>query len=140
MSFSSPPKTLGLTGCEIARYDDRLPLVAVGDEVEEQLAAGSVEGHEAQFVEDEQVDPVHPALEAREFASVACLEQHADEIGGAPEGDVPALARGLETECDREVRLPRADRAREDQVLRLLDPRAARRDSRPAPRLFPRRR
>jgi hypothetical protein len=69
----------------------------------------AVERHKAQLVEDEQVDTVHPALEARELASVAGLEQRAYQVGGAPEGDVPALPGGLEPEGDGEVRLPGAD-------------------------------
>ena len=39
------------------RHGDGAPLVPVGDEIEEQLATDAVEGHEAQFVDDEDVDP-----------------------------------------------------------------------------------
>ena len=41
---------------EIRRDDGGPSLVAIGDQIEEQLAADAVEGHEAQLVDDEHVD------------------------------------------------------------------------------------
>ena len=49
------------------------PLVAVGDQIEEQLAADPIEGHEAELVDDEDVDPQEPLLEPCELARVPRL-------------------------------------------------------------------
>ena len=42
---------------EVGGDDRRAPLVAVGEEVEDQLTAGALEGHEAELVDDQQRDP-----------------------------------------------------------------------------------
>lgn len=55
-----------------------------------------VGGHEAELVEDEQIDAIEAALEATEVARVARLDQCAHEIGDAPEGNVTALARSFD--------------------------------------------
>ena len=84
----------------------------VGEEVEQQLAAGALEGHEAELVDDQQRDPQVTLMEPRERELVARLDQLAHEVGGADEGDAVAAACGLDAERDREVRLAGADRAR----------------------------
>ena len=45
---------------EICRHDCRSALVPIGDQIEEQLAADTVEGHETQLVDDEDVAPEAP--------------------------------------------------------------------------------
>ena len=47
---------------EIGRNDGRPALVPIGDQIEEQLTAGAVEGHEAELVDDEHVDPKESLL------------------------------------------------------------------------------
>ena len=41
---------------EVGGDDGRAALVAIGEQVEEQLAAGSIEGYEAELVEDDEVE------------------------------------------------------------------------------------
>jgi len=55
---------------EIRGDDDRPPLVAVGEQVEEQLATDAVERDEAQLVDDEDVAPEEPLLQPRELARI----------------------------------------------------------------------
>src|SRR5882724_4871800 len=110
---------------EVARDDDRPLLVAVGDEVEEQLAAGAIEGDESDLVEEEEFDAGKTALQAGELALVAGFEEGAHQIGRAPEADVAPLSGGLDAEGDSEVGLAGADRPREDEVLGVGDPAAA---------------
>src|SRR6266404_2221139 len=97
---------------EVARDDDRPLLVAVGDEVEEQLAAGAIEGDESDLVEEEEFDAGKTALQAGELALVAGFEEGAHQIGRAPEADVAPLSGGLDAEGDSEVGLAGADRPR----------------------------
>ena len=56
---------------EIARHEDGAPLVARGEEIEEQLAAGAIERDEAELVEDEELDALEPALEPRQLPGIA---------------------------------------------------------------------
>src|SRR5207247_1166555 len=97
-------------------------LVARREDVEQELASGPVEGDEAKLVEDEKLDALEPALEARELAGIARFEQRAHEVGGPREEDVAALAARLDAERDGEVGLPRANRPDEEDVFRSPDP------------------
>ena len=106
---------------EVGRDDRRAPLVAVGEEVEQQLAAGALEGHEAELVDDQQRDPQVTLVQPRERELVARLDQLAHEVGRAHEGDAVAAAYGLDAECDREVRLAGADRPGDHDVLGAFD-------------------
>ena len=103
---------------EIRRHDGGPALVPIGDQIEEQLAADAVEGHEAQLVDDEDVDAQEPLLQPRELAGIARFEQLPDQIGGAREEHAPFLFRRFDAERDRQMRLAGADRAGEDQILR----------------------
>ena len=49
---------------EIGRRDRGAALIAVGDQIEEQLAAGAVEWHKAELVHDEDVRAEQPLLQA----------------------------------------------------------------------------
>ena len=65
MSFSSPAKTVTHSANARLRGDDgRAPLVAVGEQIEEQLAAGPIEGDKAELVDDQDVDPAAAAAAA----------------------------------------------------------------------------
>ena len=85
-------------------------LVAIGEEIEEELAAGAVEGHEAQFVDYEKGDALVALVEASQCALIACLEQAADQVGGADESDTIATPGSFHREGDGHVRFARADR------------------------------
>ena len=82
--------------CEFDVDDRGTPLVAVGEQVEEQLAAGPVEGHEAEFVEDQKGDPQAAQAQAGERALVAGLDQVAHEVGDADRGDRMAAPDGFD--------------------------------------------
>jgi hypothetical protein len=111
---------------QIRRDDDAAPLVAFGDEIEEELATGTVERDEAELVDDQELDVVEATMQPRELAMIACLDERADEIGGACEEDAATAACRFDAESDREVGLSRPDRPSEDQILGACDPLAAR--------------
>ena len=56
---------------EVGRDDDAASAVALGEQIEEQLAAGAVEGHEPELVEDEKVDVVKSFLESTKLTRVS---------------------------------------------------------------------
>jgi hypothetical protein len=86
------------------------PFVPIRDQIEEQLAADPVEGDEAQFVDDEDVDAQETLLQARELARITGFEQLADEIGRPGEEHAPFLFGRFDAKGDRQVCLPRAGR------------------------------
>jgi hypothetical protein len=123
VTFSSPPTTLGHSpkASLVVRTTERgwcRALMAL----KRDLAAGTIEGDEADLVEDEDVHSFEASLVATELASVARLEERAHEVGGAPEGNVAPLPRGVDTERDCQVRLAGVDGAGEDHVAVLGDP------------------
>ena len=79
-----------------------------------------VEGHEAEFVDDQQGDAQVALVQTRERALVARLDQFADEVGGQDEGDPLAALDGFDPERDREMGLARADRSGDHDVLAAL--------------------
>jgi hypothetical protein len=60
-------------------------------------------------------------VQAREGAFVARLDQFADEVGGADEGDPLAALDGFDPERNREMRLTRADRSGRGATIERLD-------------------
>jgi hypothetical protein len=59
--------------------DDRAALVALGDDLEEQLGAGLAERHEAEFVDDQQLLAGEGLLQALQAAFVDRLDQLVDQ-------------------------------------------------------------
>lgn len=104
--------------CEVGRHDCRPSLVAVGDQIEEQLAADAVEGHKPELVDDQDVDPEESLLQPGELAGIARFDQLPDEIRRSGKEHASLLLRRLDPERNREVRFAGPDRASENQILR----------------------
>jgi len=76
VSYSSPAKTVTHSAeGEIGRDDGGAALIAIGEQIEEELAADAVEGHEAQLVDDEDIDAEQSLLQPRELARIARFEE-----------------------------------------------------------------
>jgi len=103
----------------------RAALGAVGQQIEEQFAAGAVEGDKAQLGEDEQLDALEAVVQARERFFVARSAQRQHEVGRAHERDAMATAGGFDPQRDGRVGFARADRAGQNDVLAARDPFAA---------------
>ena len=99
---------------EIRGDDGRSPLVAVGEEIEEQLAADAVERDEAELVDDEDVDTQEPLLQPRERAGIAGFEELLHQIGRSGKQDAAFLFRRLHAERNRQMRFAGADRPGEE--------------------------
>ena len=100
--------------------DDRgAPLVAVGELVEELFAAGPLEGHEAEFVDDQQRDAQVALMQAGERVFVDPLNLLSDEVGGGDEGDPLSMLSGLDPE--REMGLTGAYQSGDHGVLAAFD-------------------
>jgi len=100
-------------------------LVPIGEQVEEQLAPGPVEGHKPQFVDDEQVSPLQPPLELTQGTLIPGLQQGARQIGGPCEDHPKAASCRFHSQTDDQVGLPGAHWAQHNQVLSPLQVGAA---------------
>src|SRR5262249_39831586 len=107
---------------QIRRDDDASPLVALREEIEEQFAAGAIERDEAELAHDQYLHVREPPVQARELTMIARLDEREHEIGGTCEQDTPAVTCRLDSEGDCKMGLPRADRAREDEIIGARDP------------------
>src|SRR5690606_23403850 len=90
------------------------------------LAALAIEGHEAELIEHEQLAACEATLELAELTTALRLDECPDEVGGAVPGNAASLSSDLDAEGRREVGLPGPHRPNEDDVLLLVDERAAR--------------
>ena len=91
---------------EIRRHDRGPSLVPIGDQIEEQLAADAVKGHEAELVDNEDVDAQEALLQARELTRVTRFQELPDEIRRARKEDTAFLFRRFDAERYRQVRFP----------------------------------
>jgi hypothetical protein len=101
---------------EIGGDKHAAPTVPRREHVEQQLAAGAIKRDEPNLVQDDQVDTLQASHRATELLLVARLHERAHQIGGAPKDNAPSLARRLDAERDRQMRLARADGACEEDV------------------------
>ena len=70
---------------QIGGDDGRAPFITLGQQIEQQLAAGALERHEAQLIDDQKRDFLIALLERGEPPLVARLNQALHQIGGAGE-------------------------------------------------------
>ena len=90
---------------EVGRDGRRALLVAVGEEVEQQLAAGALEGYEAELVDGQQRDPQVTLMEPRERELVTCLDQF---VKGPLASVYPNTSRTRCSPCSSTLRSSRA--------------------------------
>src|SRR3546814_19379026 len=78
--------------------DGGAALVALGEDLEEEFGAGLGQRHEAQFVDDEELQSGEPFLEPEELLVVTCLHELVDQGGGGGKAARESfLAGGLPT-------------------------------------------
>ena len=76
-----------------------------------------IERDVADFVDDQQRDPLQPVELGVEAAVALGVGEQRDPFGGGAERDAVAGEAGADPERDREVRLAGAGRAEQDDVL-----------------------
>ena len=106
---------------EVGRDDDALPLVGVGEHLEDEARAVGVERQESQLVDHEQAragDLRHLAVEPALLAGAA--QPHHERGRREEPGFEPAVARELAQRA-RHVRLARAHVAHQHQVLAAVE-------------------
>src|SRR3989304_3657124 len=112
------PEDLRPTGeVQVGGDQPRPPLVALGEDAEQQLGAGLGEGDEPDLVQDEEVQPEESALQFTQTQLGLGLRELIDETGGGGEANSLLLAAGGDTQGDGAVRFPGAGGPGEDHVL-----------------------
>ena len=102
---------------DVRGEDDAASLVRAGDDLVEQAGAVDVEGHVAEFVEDEQVGFGDVLEQVVEVAVAFGLAQLEHEAGGGEKPDVHALVDGEHAQRGGQVGLAASGLSIEDQVL-----------------------
>mgnify|MGYP002386131676 FL=1 len=106
--------------------DGRAALIALREDLEQELGAGRRERHIAELVDDQQLDRLQLALEPEQALLVAGLEELADQGGRRGEGDGEALLARGQPERESDMGFARATVAQRDDVLPAQDVAAAR--------------
>ena len=112
------PAGEGLVGRD---RDGRL-LLALGQDLKEQLGAAAVQLHVPEFVDAQQIDPSVARDGLRQRLLVGGLDQFVGELGGQRVLDTEAGYRSLGAERDQEMGLAGAGVPDQAQRLALLGP------------------
>ena len=83
----------------------RAALVALAEDLEQQLGAGLGQRHVAELVNDQELGAGKPLLEPEELFFVACLHQLMNERSGGGKADAEALLTGRQPESEGNVGL-----------------------------------
>jgi hypothetical protein len=105
----------------VAGQDRRRMFIASGEELEEEHRPGPRDGEIADLVDDHQAREHEGAEAVREPAAALGLFKRVEQIGECREVDAPAMFRRRDGETEREVGLPDAGRAEEDDILFALE-------------------
>ena len=115
---TSSPKISPQAAERLVAGDDQAgALVAAADEHEHQVGGLGVERDVADFVDDQQRDPLQPGELVVEAALALGVGEQRDPFGGGAERDAVAGQAGADADRDREMALAGAGRAEQDDVL-----------------------
>lgn len=103
----------------IGRHDGAALLVALADDLKQQIRAGLVDGQIAQFIEDEQRGLAVAVQGLFEPFGALCRGEGIDHLHGGSEAHAQPLQAGGIAERRGQMRLAKADVAEEDHVALL---------------------
>lgn len=106
---------------DVGGEDDTASFIGAGDDLVEQAGAVDVEGHVAEFIEDDQIGAGQVLEDLIETAGAFGLAQLQDEFGGLAEAHGPAFLDGLDAQGGGQMGLAAAGPAVEDEVLGPVD-------------------
>src|SRR6266699_264657 len=106
---------------QIAGDDGGAALVALAEDLEQQLGAGCRKGYIAEFINDQRLVTGQLALQSQQTLLVFGLDQLMDQSGGRDEADRQALLAGRQPQSESNMGLPRAAVADRNHVLSASD-------------------
>ncbi len=107
---------------QIGRHQQRAPLVALGEHLEQQLGPFPRERQVAQLVHDQQRALGQPGQVAPQLLVLPRLHQGVDQLGRRGEEHSMSLPAGLDPQGDGGVGLARAVPPQQHQILPPVDP------------------
>jgi len=110
---------------QVGGHDQRTPQVLLADEGEEHLRSTPAEGHEADFVQDDQLLLRQAALQFTQSVGLLSFQQLIDQPGGGVETHPVPVLTGSQAQSDGDLHLPGADGADQSHILAPLDVLAA---------------
>lgn len=106
---------------DVGGEDDAASFVGSGDDLVEQAGAVNVEGHVAEFVEDDQIGAGWVLGGLVEAAGAFGLAQLQDEFGGLAEAHGASLFDGFDAQGGGQVGLAPSGASVEDEVLGVVE-------------------
>src|ERR1019366_4080562 len=106
---------------QVAGDDNRAALVALAEDLEQQLGAGRRQRNVAQLVDDQQLVTGELPLQTQQTLFISCFVQLVDQSRSGGEADRDALLAGGQSEPQRNVSLAGAAVAERDDVLAAGD-------------------
>lgn len=106
-----------LSELDVGGNDDTLSLVALGHHVEKELSTVGVQWDKTKLIDDEKVNPVKLAQQARQAPFTMAFQKLVDKIQAAVETDGFAFQAGLETQSRGQVRFACPDRSQGQHVF-----------------------
>ena len=104
---------------QIGSDDEAPPLIAVGDDLEEQLRAVLVQGDEADLIHDDELHPSQVLQEAVERALVVALQKKVGQRSGSEEAHPPSGLAGCQCDGCCQVRFAGSYRAKKNEIFFL---------------------
>ena len=116
------PEYLGpVPEAEVAGDDHRAPLVALGQDLEQELGSFLGEGDVAQLIDDEQPVAGIALLDPLQILLLSGLDELVDQAAGGHEAGPDALTAGFYAQGGGQMGLASAAFAQKDYVLALFD-------------------
>lgn len=106
---------------DVGGEDDTASFIGAGDDLVEQAGAVDVEGHVAEFIEDDQIGAGQVLEDLIETAGAFGLAQLQDEFGGLAETHGASLPDGFDAQGDGQMGLASSGASVEDEVLGVVE-------------------
>ncbi len=107
---------------EIAGDQQAAAFVAVGEHLEQQLGSGAAERQVAEFIDDQQVNPVELLQQRVQSELLLCFFELVHQSRRCEELRPHAFTAGGQAKCDRQVSLPSAGLAEQTDIGVLSNP------------------
>ena len=114
---SEPKTSVHSSKGRLGGHHDGAPLVALAEYLEEQFHASAGQGHEAQLVDDQQLEPGQLSLEVEQLSLIPGLHHLVHQAGGGGEAHGHSPLAGGQAQPQGHVGLAGAAVADGDDVL-----------------------
>ena len=107
--------------CQVGGDQRRSSLMTLGEKVEQQLAAGSIERDEPQFIDDQQRSPQEPLVKTSQRANVSCFEKVSHHVRCSDEHHSVTSTSNFHPQRDGKIRLSGPNGVGDYDIFCILD-------------------